>query len=279
MALPDNYTGANAPAKASRFSSLKVFGKFSKEKESLKPPPPPPKDTYYLNNRSLVSLNYPQEPIPPTPPFIGTAYAASSNTMGPSKSQYAASVHSKRPTNPTSSSLSLASSASLVSSPSDIGPSSQQQQQSQPPTKSSAQKISGLFKFRRGAKSPSGRSGIVDDEIMSLQSTGDDENISTPWNFQHNIHVDDALTGLPPSWTVTLAKAGFTEEEIAAIYARKQAGTLTPGNELPYQSYGFDRPRSPAISIASSAASSSLQRPGTAASSGSRNLTWTIGKR
>ena len=132
--------------------------------------------------------------------------------MGPPKSQYAASVHSKRPTlNPTSSSLSLASSVSLVSSPSDIGPSGQQQLPQQQPTstKSSSQKISGLFKFRRGTKSPSGSSTMADDEIMSMQSTGDDENISTPWNFQvrldfhlffdsnliavlqHNIHVDE----------------------------------------------------------------------------------------
>ncbi|KAG7088729.1 hypothetical protein E1B28_012697 [Marasmius oreades] len=37
---------------------------------------------------------------------------------------------------------------------------------------------------------------------------------------RHTIHIDDALTVLPPSWTVSLAKAGFTEEEIAAIYKR-----------------------------------------------------------
>ncbi|KAJ8075133.1 hypothetical protein PM082_019460 [Marasmius tenuissimus] len=272
MAFPDGYPGANAPSSSktsSRFSSLKVFGKFSKEKDSLKPPPPPPKDSYYLNNRSLVSLQYPQEPIPPTPAStIGTAYAASGAGMKQSTSQYAASIHSQRPPlNAASSSFSLASSSSLVSSPSETSMSGQPQQQQQGSSKSWSQKGAGLFKFaRKGSKSPSVRGAAVDDEMMSLHTNGEDENISTPYNFQHNIHVDDALTGLPPSWTVSLAKAGFTEEEIAAIYARKQAGTLTPGGDLPYYPFGPDRPKSPAMSIASSAASS-FQRPGTAASS------------
>ncbi|ESK96721.1 ste ste20 paka protein kinase [Moniliophthora roreri MCA 2997] len=254
MAFSDNSPGANASSsKSSRFSSLKVFGKFSKEKDSLKPPPPPPKDPFYLNNRSLVSLHNTNESMPATPVTphsIGTAYATSNTVLGSSQSQYV----------PTSSS------ASLVSSPSDAGAPSLPPLPKQP-----SQKKSGFFKFRRVTKSPSLRSASVDDEMSSLQSNREDENISTPYNFQHNIHVDDGLAGMPPSWTVSLAKAGFTEEEIAAIYARKQAGTLTPGNDFGspyYSSYGSDRPKSPAaISIASSAAASSLQRPGTSTSS------------
>ncbi|EEB93531.1 hypothetical protein MPER_07795, partial [Moniliophthora perniciosa FA553] len=255
MAFSDNSPGANASSSKSRLSSLKVFKNvFSKEKDSLKPPPLPPKDPFYLNNRSLVSLQYPSESMPATPVTphsIGTAYATSNTVLGTSQSQYA----------PTSSSASLASSPSDAGAPSLL-----------PLPKQPSQKKSGfLNSFKRGTKSPSLRSASVDDEMPSLQSNGEDENISTPYNFQHNIHVDDGLAGMPPSWTVSLAKAGFTEEEIAAIYARKQAGTLTPGNDFgsPYHSsYGSDRPKSPAaMSIASSAAASSLQRPGTSTSS------------
>ncbi|KAL0575095.1 hypothetical protein V5O48_006871 [Marasmius crinis-equi] len=283
MASPDSYPGASAPSsssKSSRFSSFKVFGKFSKEKDSLKPPPPPPpKDPYYMNNRSLVSLQYPQDPIPEAPysasPHpIGTAYATSGAAMNRPNFQNTPSFASQRPPmNAASSSLSLASSSSLVSSP-DIGMSNQQQQQQQqpPPTKSRGSKKAGsIFNFgRKNSKSPSVRSATVDDEMMSLHSNGDDENISTPYNFSHNIHVDEGLKGMPPSWTVSLAKAGFTEDEIAAIYARKQAGTLTPGGDP--TSYLHERPRSPAMSIASSAASSSFQRAGTAASSSAGSL-------
>ncbi|KAI6126307.1 hypothetical protein EDD16DRAFT_313517 [Pisolithus croceorrhizus] len=50
-----------------------------------------------------------------------------------------------------------------------------------------------------------------------------DEGISMPWNFQHNIHVDEGYIGLPPSWATSLSSAGFTEEEIAAIHARRKA--------------------------------------------------------
>ncbi|KAK7045473.1 hypothetical protein VNI00_007726 [Paramarasmius palmivorus] len=272
MAFSDNYPGASASSsKSSRFSSLKVFGKFSREKDSLKPPPPPPKDPFYLRNRSLVSLHYPQESMPATPVTphsIGTAYAASTTVIGSSHSHYAPSEHPTRPPlNATSSTLSLSSSsASFVSSPSDTIVTNQPPP---PLPKQPQQKKSGFFPFRRGTKSPSIRSNSVDDQ-MSLQSNGEDENISTPYNFQHNIHVDDGLAGMPPSWTVSLTKAGFTDEEISAILARKQAGTLTPGNDYgsPYYQYGSDRPRSPAaMSIASSAAASSLQRPGTATSS------------
>ncbi|KAG6857011.1 hypothetical protein H0H87_010683 [Tephrocybe sp. NHM501043] len=59
----------------------------------------------------------------------------------------------------------------------------------------------------------------------------------------HNIHVDDGLTGLPPSWTTSLTQAGFTEEEILEIQSRRQR---SPGSSsLVYT----DRPASPAHSI------------------------------
>ncbi|KAF9480273.1 hypothetical protein BDN70DRAFT_857053 [Pholiota conissans] len=49
----------------------------------------------------------------------------------------------------------------------------------------------------------------------------EDDGISLPWNFQHNIHVDEGYVGIPPSWSTSLASAGFTDEEIAAIQARR----------------------------------------------------------
>lgn len=39
--------------------------------------------------------------------------------------------------------------------------------------------------------------------------TQTDEDISLPWNFQHNVHVDTKFNGLPPSWRATLENEGF----------------------------------------------------------------------
>lgn len=57
----------------------------------------------------------------------------------------------------------------------------------------------------------------------------EDDNISMPWNFQHNLHVDENMGGLPPSWSSSLQEAGFTEEDIAALQARRmRSPTLEP---------------------------------------------------
>ncbi|KAF8901034.1 hypothetical protein CPB84DRAFT_1847015 [Gymnopilus junonius] len=72
----------------------------------------------------------------------------------------------------------------------------------------------------------------------------EDDGISLPWNFQHNIHVDEGYVGLPPSWSTSLASAGFTEEEIAAIQTRRTTGVRSP----PSLQYLYnERPRSPAV--------------------------------
>ncbi|KAL0952426.1 hypothetical protein HGRIS_006699 [Hohenbuehelia grisea] len=39
---------------------------------------------------------------------------------------------------------------------------------------------------------------------------------------QHNVHVDEGLLGLPPSWATQLAEAGYSEEEIIALAARRR---------------------------------------------------------
>lgn len=69
----------------------------------------------------------------------------------------------------------------------------------------------------------------------------DDEGISLPWNFQHNIHVDEGYVGLPPSWSTSLVEAGFSDEEIIAIQTRRAAGNRSPNLQYLYT----DRPNSP----------------------------------
>ncbi|KAF5391716.1 hypothetical protein D9757_001668 [Collybiopsis confluens] len=171
-------------SRTSRFSTIKVFGKFGSKNKEKGPPPVPPKDApYYLNsNRSFVSI-------------------ASQYARKPS----AGSLH------PSHSTMSLASSAMTADSDAI---------QSPPTSAKIKSKKSGFF----GRKRSPGEDG-------SLKPT-EDENISMPWNFQasHNIHVNEVYEGMPPSWTVSLAEAGFTPEEIAAIYSRKQSGTLTPSS-------------------------------------------------
>jgi hypothetical protein len=49
--------------------------------------------------------------------------------------------------------------------------------------------------------------------------------------------------GLPPSWSMTLASAGFTPEEIANIQARRAAGSLAPDLRYLYT----ERPTSPQV--------------------------------
>ncbi|KAJ7584960.1 kinase-like domain-containing protein [Mycena floridula] len=66
--------------------------------------------------------------------------------------------------------------------------------------------------------SPTTKSGDTDDDV----------NISLPFNFQHNIHVDEDFVGLPPSWTVSLMDYGFSEDEIAAIHSRRSPASNRP---------------------------------------------------
>jgi hypothetical protein len=49
--------------------------------------------------------------------------------------------------------------------------------------------------------------------------------------------------GLPPSWSISLANAGFTPEEIADIQARRAAGSLAPDLRYLYT----ERPTSPQV--------------------------------
>ncbi|KAL4253799.1 protein kinase superfamily protein [Abortiporus biennis] len=187
-----------------RFSTLKVF-KFT----ASKPPPPPPKDPYYLSNPSMPSLSQVLSPDasssqPPTP--LSTAPPSAMFTVGarsPSPSpSYAASQYT---------------SASLATSPSSSSLSPE-----------SASSKRGLFKLPsmsfakrpRTPKQPKAETAPP----MSPPEPVDDGSISMPWNFQHNIHVDEGFAGLPPTWSASLSEMGFSEEEIAAIHSRRNAG-------------------------------------------------------
>ncbi|KAF8064011.1 STE/STE20/PAKA protein kinase [Lyophyllum atratum] len=225
MASTSALPTSNSNTKSSRFStSLKAFKFSTKDKES-KPPPLPPKDIYYLrNNRSLASLAPDSLSIPNSP----------------------LSPHSQRSLRPSPdmnhSSISLVSSAASARSFSPAEPMPPLPSQ---PLKKSKSKGSGFFKFaRRSPRVVSSKSPPPAEAVP--QPPNEDDSISMPWNFQHNIHVDEGFTGLPPSWTTSLAKAGFTEEEIADIQKRRAGGSRSPGSQYLFT----DRPDSPAYSAA-----------------------------
>ncbi|KAF7977912.1 hypothetical protein HWV62_2482 [Athelia sp. TMB] len=95
----------------------------------------------------------------------------------------------------------------------------------------SARAMKGFFgkiasKSRRTPRAIAGKSPLVNGDAQS--EPVEDDGISMPWNFQHNIHVDEGYTGLPPSWSTSLQAAGFSEDEIAAIQARRSNGSSTP---------------------------------------------------
>ncbi|KAF8889070.1 hypothetical protein BD779DRAFT_1672030 [Infundibulicybe gibba] len=136
---------STASSSKSRFSTLRVFGFSSRDKDA-KPPPLPPKDPYYLQNKSLASLTPDSLSIPNSP----------------------ISLH--RDNNPNKSTMSLVSSATSARSFSPA--------EHRPPKKEKSR----LFGFvKRSPKSP------------PPASTADDDSISLPWNFQHNIHVDEGF--------------------------------------------------------------------------------------
>ncbi|THH13485.1 hypothetical protein EW146_g6742 [Bondarzewia mesenterica] len=196
----------------SRFSSFKVF-KFA----GPKPPPPPPKDTNYLysatnpsvlsfSNQSLSADSFSQ---PPTP--HSTQY----------RSQYA------RSPSPAPSRATQSAASSNTLSPSDSAG-----------FRKGFMKVASLGKRTFTPKSP--RSAPIED--MQPPEPRDDESISLPWNFQHHVHVDEALGGIPPSWSTSLAGAGFTEEEIVAIQQARRA--RSPSALIP-----LSRTQSPAPSL------------------------------
>ncbi|KAF8630258.1 hypothetical protein AX17_005444 [Amanita inopinata Kibby_2008] len=208
----------------SRYSTLKAFNFMSKVKES-KAPRPPPKDLCHIPPKSYSDTLS----IPPASPM--SPYHQPSFSM-------------RNSPNPSQSTLSLISSAASMRSGTVDTPHPQRPGRLKP-------KVSGLFAFvKRGNKSAKSL------EPEQLPSPAEDSGISGPWNFQHNIHVDEGFVGLPPSWTTQLAAAGFSKEEIAALQARR-VGARSPAPSYLYN----DRPDTPNLPPLTAPASSLPIRP------------------
>ncbi|GJE92910.1 kinase-like protein [Phanerochaete sordida] len=191
----------------SRFSTLKVFKFAGTQKQ---PPPPPPKDPYYQPNHSLASLS---QTLPETfsPPFA-------THPSTPMSSSYSSSVRSASPSPSYTPSQYTASHAPTYDpTRTMLSPS----QTSLAPDGSSSSKKP-FFKFPSLGKRPKTPKSQYDDLPPEP-----DPSISMPWNFQHNLHVDEAFTGLPPTWSASLAEMGFTAEEIVAIQTRRQQSRPT----------------------------------------------------
>ncbi|KAK2465156.1 hypothetical protein APHAL10511_002848 [Amanita phalloides] len=173
-----------------RYPSLKAFTLMIKDK-SPKPPAPPPKDNSYIHNRILSPDALSIPPSSPMSPYNQAQFPQRTSS------------------DPTQSSVSLVSSS--ASTRSQMGEASNSQRKSR--LRATASNLLTLVKRNaRSIKSP---------DLERPLSPPVDTGISTPWNFQHNIHVDEAFIGLPPSWSTQLASAGFSPEEIAALEARR----------------------------------------------------------
>ncbi|KAI0759055.1 hypothetical protein C8Q74DRAFT_1319816 [Fomes fomentarius] len=161
---------ATSSKQNSRFSTLKVF-KFA---AASKPPPLPPKDPYYLPNPSLRSLGHSLSPD-----------SLASQPVTPLSAQYATVARSPSPTPSYAPSRLTVSPFSTTSST----------------YPASANSRKGLFKFSSFSRRPktpktadsgfstAGSSNTSDS--LHAPEPADDGSISMPWNFQHNIHVDE----------------------------------------------------------------------------------------
>lgn len=176
-------SSTNGKASTSRFSSLRVF-KFKQSSKSPSrsaivddgPPPLPPKDPSYLSrnysqySHSLASLSPDSASMSHSMPGSPLSPPANPNLIvGTVTSPSRPDLHNRAFNN---SSMSL---VSAVSRSSGV-----------------KQKKSGFFNFKKGSsmKSPSSRDTALD--------SGEDDNISMPWNFQVRflyivIHVNSVL--------------------------------------------------------------------------------------
>jgi hypothetical protein len=261
----------------SRFSSLKVF-KFGGGPQ--KPPPPPPKDPYYLANHSLASLH--QTLSPELSPLYTAGAATPSYTM-PTPAGYASSARSP---SPTSSYQIPNYAPSYAASRCTLGPSTASLVSPDPSEPSSSRKGFFKFgSLGKRPKTPKSASSVSSAHPTDLPSEPtEDPSISRPWNFQVSqlsfilaffanyvcVHsttftlmkrtycaslqilcswcadLPYRFSGLPPTWSASLAEMGFSEDEIANIYARRAASRPT------LYALKQDRPDSPASSTYSS---------------------------
>ncbi|KAI6167619.1 hypothetical protein EDD17DRAFT_853155 [Pisolithus thermaeus] len=249
----DGVAGANKFS--SRLASLRMFKPRSASgstDSSLLPPPPPPKDNAYstspnslsnppsalytksLFSRSVNSLSHSLgrapsqgQPLSPdsnpiTPLTTGSSGAPQHGPNG-SQTGILGRGMTASPV-PSGSGVSLHS-ASGGGEYASVDGSTDSSDMNATKHKKSLFKLSSLGlknKSRRDVSETASMSTSTSEFEESGKEEGD-EGISMPWNFQHNIHVDEGYIGLPPSWATSLSSAGFTEEEIAAIHARRKA--------------------------------------------------------
>ncbi|PPR01671.1 hypothetical protein CVT24_001500 [Panaeolus cyanescens] len=245
-------------------------GNGSGSSSGSKPPPLPPKDPVYLQqrnnaaNRSAVDIYSPDSPMSSSAPRggLGASPYTRANTNSPT-------FNHPNPNSPFQMGAALESSSIMNRSTTSLAsqiPGQQHQHQQQPPPTPGPSNLSGagsssssnrnqsgskkaltaFLKFpKKSPRSPNGPNGNGDDEIPPPPQ--EDEGISMPWNFQHNIHVNETYDGLPPSWSISLASAGFSDDEIGAIQARRIAGGRSP----PDLRYLYnERPLTPAAATA-----------------------------
>ncbi|THH02628.1 hypothetical protein EW145_g6725 [Phellinidium pouzarii] len=245
---------------SSRFSTLNVFGKFS---ASPKPPRPPPKDQWYRQgSKSTVSLapshalsthaasiassSHDTLQIPPTPISIA------------SRSHYNLS----RTTSPASTRSRATAGSTATPRTSETG--------------SFFSKLSNSFGkrpklFLRSNASRTTLSPVdnVSDDGVLVSSQDADDDISTPWNFQHHLHVDEGLTGLPPEWVNQLRASGLKDTDIISTHSRRNRTTYLQNH--PDVSLDILRPRPP-YSPSVSSVSSSLLSPSSASPQPQRSV-------
>ncbi|VDC02247.1 unnamed protein product [Peniophora sp. CBMAI 1063] len=188
----------------SRFSSLNSFFR----SKTPNPPPPPPKDRE-RDNQSL---------------YAQSAFSQSTRSFTIPRST------SPAPTTQTANSsvyhLGQGGASSSVLNLNQFGGGNGRQGQSSAPSSFKR----GVSRIASGLKRPKSRANLLQD--APAPKPDDDGGISTPWNFQHNIHVDESFNGLPPSWSQTLLQAGYSEAEIAQLYDARRARTATPASTL-----------------------------------------------
>ncbi|KAI6037980.1 hypothetical protein EDC04DRAFT_2070574 [Pisolithus marmoratus] len=251
---------------SSRLASLRMFkpksGSTSSDSSTL-PPPPPPKDTVYN-----ISSNSPSNP--PSAFYAKSLFSRSVSSLSPSLSRAPSQGQPLSPDSNPATPLTAGSfgvpqhgstgtqvavlgrgmTASPVPSGSGVSLRSVSGDMNATKSKKALFKLSSLGKRNKSRRDLS-ESASTSEYEGSGKEEGD-EGISMPWNFQHHIHVDEGYIGLPPSWATALSTAGFSEEEIAAIHARRKAaaGTnLKNGSNAasPHTQYSSARPASPVL--------------------------------
>ncbi|KAG8852605.1 hypothetical protein FRB96_008604 [Tulasnella sp. 330] len=176
------------------------------------PPKPPPKDTFYSSSSPYASMSKAQQ-----------SQASLAHLASPMPSPL---VPDGTPTprwyNRTGSKSPMASQSSLVSP------------QSAPVATTSKSKFR-LPRLRKrpsndpgpsgsgGSGSPLSKAEVDENDRPPSNASCPDDSISSPWGFQHNLHVDDRLRGLPTEWANALLTAGYTPDEVNAIYRRQSS--------------------------------------------------------